>query len=103
MIWALGKIIIDCGRDSCTTGSYQDPVTVVGIPWWGTGWALVVGGILVLIFIIATAFVRYRRQERLQAESQSADEVEIAKANRKTAACPTCGTVYVPDVPAGKK
>jgi len=95
--WALGKIVIDCGTGNCTQVPWQDPVTIIAVPFWQSTWMLVICAILVFVLVVAIGMVRFRRQERLEAESTSDNQVEIAKANRKTAACPTCGTVYVPE------
>lgn len=95
--WAIGKIVIDCGNGNCTQVPWQDPVTVIAVPFWQSIWMLIICAVLVLAFFVTIAYIAISRQDRLKAESCSEDQVEIAKANRKTAACPTCGTVYVPE------
>lgn len=95
--WAIGKIVIDCGNGNCTQVPWQDPVTIIQVPFWQSTWMLVICAALVLAFFIMIGVIATSRQDRLKAESRSDNEVEIAKANRKTAACPTCGTVYVPE------
>lgn len=97
MSWAVDKIVIDCGQSTCTPTTWRDPVTVIALPFWQTIWMLVIGAILILAFIVATAIVRYRRHERLESEHRDDQQTERAIAARETTSCPTCGTVYVPE------
>jgi len=98
--WSLDKLVIDCGQSKCSPVPWMDPVTVIQVPFWQSSWMLVVIGILLFVTIVATAMVRYRRHERLETEHKAEQATEQAKAQRKTTACPTCGTVYFPE---GKK
>lgn len=102
----MSQIIVNI--PDCATGSHDDhdvitvtvqdcPVPIAAPPPLIPSWTFILGAVVMLAVILATAIVRFRRHERLQAEHKSDDEVEIAKANRRTTSCPTCGTVYVPE------
>lgn len=102
-MWALGQYILDCNGEHdvhnpvCSLSPYNPPPATIEHYTFAPTWAIFVIAVVAIIVIIAIAIVRYRRHERLEAEHRSDDEVEIAKAARKTTSCPTCGTVYVPE------